>query len=166
MEMLSLESGRRVAEMMAAAARGLHDLKLPITEIKFPNWAGYYISSMFGVLRDKPLGDDVSKSRYIEGLSGVCPELVDAPRDEIISRAREALPRLKCHTPVHGDFCLTNVFFSDDGWQMIDFPASGLGDRHIDLFWAIWSLWRNTGEPERCSLPGNRSSVPGCILPE
>lgn len=45
---------------------------------------------------------------------------------------------------IHGDYCLPNVML--DGWNFsgfIDLGNGGVGDRHIDLFWGIWSLGFN-----------------------
>ena len=45
---------------------------------------------------------------------------------------------------IHGDYCLPNILLQDWGFSgLIDLGASGLGDRHIDLFWGIWSLQYN-----------------------
>lgn len=52
--------------------------------------------------------------------------------------------RLKPNTLIHGDACLPNVILND--WQFdsfIDFNMAGAGDKHIDLYWAIWSLQYN-----------------------
>lgn len=51
---------------------------------------------------------------------------------------------LKKDALVHGDSCLPNVFFSKNGLSgFIDLGEGGLGDRHFDLYWAIWSLEYN-----------------------
>lgn len=45
---------------------------------------------------------------------------------------------------LHGDYCLPNVMLHD--WRFtgfIDVGNGGVGDRHIDLFWGIWSLGYN-----------------------
>ncbi len=45
---------------------------------------------------------------------------------------------------LHGDYCLPNIIL--DNWKFsgfIDFDCSGVGDRHIDLFWGVWTLWFN-----------------------
>lgn len=47
-------------------------------------------------------------------------------------------------TLTHGDACLPNVLLRD--WKFtgfIDLGGAGLGDPHIDLYWAIWSLEYN-----------------------
>ena len=52
---------------------------------------------------------------------------------------------LQTDTLIHGDYCLPNIIL--DNWRFsgfIDVDGGGIGDRHIDLFWGIWSLWFNT----------------------
>ena len=51
---------------------------------------------------------------------------------------------LKNDTLLHGDYCLPNIMLDD--WKFsgfIDLDTGGVGDRHVDLFWGIWSLWFN-----------------------
>lgn len=48
---------------------------------------------------------------------------------------------LKADTLLHGDYCLPNILLQD--WQFgsfIDLGSGGVGDRHVDLFWGVWSL--------------------------
>ncbi|MCL2708100.1 MAG: aminoglycoside 3'-phosphotransferase [Defluviitaleaceae bacterium] len=48
---------------------------------------------------------------------------------------------LETDTLLHGDYCLPNVIL--DGWRFggfVDVGCGGVGDRHVDLFWALWSL--------------------------
>jgi kanamycin kinase len=53
---------------------------------------------------------------------------------------------LKCDTLIHGDFCLPNVIFDKGKFSaFIDLGGAGVGDRHIDIFWLIWSLNYNLG---------------------
>ncbi len=51
---------------------------------------------------------------------------------------------LQQDTLLHGDYCLPNIML--DNWKFsafIDLDAGGVGDKHIDLFWGMWSLQFN-----------------------
>jgi len=51
---------------------------------------------------------------------------------------------LQNNTLLHGDYCLPNIMLDD--WKFagfIDLDNAGVGDRHVDLFWGIWSLGFN-----------------------
>lgn len=48
---------------------------------------------------------------------------------------------LRTDTLLHGDYCLPNVLLQDWNFSaFIDVGNGGVGDRHIDLFWGVWSL--------------------------
>ena len=45
---------------------------------------------------------------------------------------------------LHGDYSLPNIILNN--WKFsgfIDVGNGGVGDRPIDLFWGIWTLWFN-----------------------
>mgnify|MGYP003311110714 CR=1 FL=1 len=49
--------------------------------------------------------------------------------------------RLQADTLIHGDACLPNVIVKDSAFSaFIDLGMAGRGDKHIDLYWALWSL--------------------------
>lgn len=51
---------------------------------------------------------------------------------------------LRSDTLLHGDYCLPNILLRN--WEFsafIDLDNGGVGDRHVDLFWGIWSLQFN-----------------------
>ena len=61
--------------------------------------------------------------------------------EDAISVIRRDGKYLNSGTLLHGDYCLPNIIL--DNWKLsgfIDVGAGGVGDRHIDLFWGIWSL--------------------------
>jgi kanamycin kinase len=51
---------------------------------------------------------------------------------------------LRTDTLLHGDYCLPNIILDD--WKFsgfIDLDNGGVGDRHVDVFWATWTLLFN-----------------------
>jgi len=65
-------------------------------------------------------------------------------KEEAWQVIQENKHRLKADTLIHGDFCLPNVMLED--WKFstfIDLPLAGAGDKHVDIYWALWSLKYN-----------------------
>lgn len=48
------------------------------------------------------------------------------------------------HVIIHGDYCLPNIIMDNFAFKgFIDLGDGGLGDRHHDLYWGIWTLRYN-----------------------
>lgn len=68
----------------------------------------------------------------------------DASVQDIAEVLRRYRHSLTTDTLIHGDFCLPNIIL--DHWRFsgfVDLGGSGVGDRHIDVFWALWTLQYN-----------------------
>lgn len=60
---------------------------------------------------------------------------------EAAALLEELGPHFRTDCLIHGDYCLPNILL--DNWVFtgfIDLAAGGLGDRHFDLHWGLWSL--------------------------
>ena len=71
---------------------------------------------------------------------------------EAFSFVEKNIKLLKNDTLLHGDYCLPNIML--DNWSFsgfIDLDNGGVGDRHIDIFWGIWTLQFNLGTNEYAS---------------
>lgn len=64
---------------------------------------------------------------------------------EGVAMAYEKLLSLKAcannDVVLHGDYCLPNIIMQNYNFQgFVDLGTGGVGDRHYDLFWGIWTL--------------------------
>jgi kanamycin kinase len=51
---------------------------------------------------------------------------------------------LKNDVLIHGDYCLPNIILNNWAFEgLIDVADGGVGDRHYDLAWGLWTLNRN-----------------------
>ena len=68
----------------------------------------------------------------------------DVPVSPCMDAYKESGEQMNCNTMIHGDFCLPNIMIKDGSFEaFIDVGLAGVGDHHIDLFWALWSLEYN-----------------------
>ncbi len=61
--------------------------------------------------------------------------------EEARALACRGLSELREEVLIHGDYCLPNVILDQGRLSgFIDVGAGGIGDRHMDLVWGIWTL--------------------------
>ena len=66
--------------------------------------------------------------------------------EEAQRTAEEGFSLMQRDALLHGDYCLPNIIL--DNWKLsgfIDVGCGGIGDRHIDILWGIWTLKYNLG---------------------
>ncbi len=126
-----LDDPKRLSETLALRLRRLHEL--PHEGCPVPNrMKGYAETVMHNYqhgIYDKSLFPDNW------GFSSA---------EEAINQAERCIPHFRSDVLLHGDYCLPNVMM--DNWRFtgfIDVGNGGVGDRHLDLFWGIWTLYFN-----------------------
>ena len=91
---------------------------------------------------DLPVSDKIRG--YHALAEGALPAHADQDLRDAWARMQAGKSRLRRDTLIHGDACLPNIISRDGAFSaFIDFGLAGAGDRHIDLYWALWSLWFN-----------------------
>ncbi|MBZ2116211.1 aminoglycoside 3'-phosphotransferase [Streptococcus gordonii] len=75
-------------------------------------------------------------------------------REEAYHLIQEQGHLLTADSFIHGDACLPNFILKDAATFscFIDVGLAGLSDRHIDLYWAIWSLTYNLSDSQYAEL--------------
>lgn len=135
-----LADPERLCVLLASRLRELHETDF--SDCPVQDRVGEYLA-----LADKNYRDGTyDKSAFPNSFGYSCAE--DAYRELMAGR-----DELKNEVLIHGDYCLPNVML--DGFSFssfIDLGSAGVGDRHIDIFWGIWTLWFNLGTDKYTDL--------------
>ena len=123
-----LEDPQRLCDTTAELLRMLHDTDF--TGCPVPDRTADYLAAAEKNFRAKAYDE----SQFPDNWGYATPE-----------EAWQELERngkyFKTDTLLHGDYCLPNILL--ENWRFgcfIDLGNGGVGDRHIDLFWGLWSL--------------------------
>lgn len=121
----------KLCQILATALRDLHTQ--PITDVPISRKYQYYMERANANFDDGSYDYFVAVERfYVKN------------KEEAWKLMQSGKKLLKNDTLIHGDACLPNVLqYKDRFSTFIDFDMAGLGDKHIDLFWAVWSLQYN-----------------------
>ena len=118
-----LQQPARLAEVFGASLKVIHSL--PLVGCPFPTRAAEMLAeSESNILRG--YADKAIISEDIKEATIHLSTLKSCTKDDVV---------------IHGDYCLPNIILQD--WKLkgfVDIGTGGLGDRHYDLFWGIWTL--------------------------
>lgn len=135
-----LSDPRRLCIILATKLRELHEMDF--SDCPVQDRVGEYLR-----LADKNYRDgSYNKSAFPNSFGYRC-------EDDAYCALCAGRVKLKNEVLIHGDCCLPNVLL--DGWDFsgfIDLGNAGVGDRHIDIFWGVWTLWFNLGTSEYTDL--------------
>lgn len=132
-----LEDPKRLTDVFAEALRALHEESFEGCPVK-DRIRDYFT---FAENTRAAGGGDVHlfKSDF-----PIARELSFSTLDEAWETLTKNAPYLRADTLIHGDYCLPNIMLSDFRFSgFIDLGNGGVADRHIDVFWAIWTLIYN-----------------------
>ena len=135
-----IKDPRRLCVLLATKLRELHETDFSDCPVK--DRVGEYLA----------LADENRKNGTYDK-SAFPNSFGYASEDMAYSALEEGREELKNEVLIHGDYCLPNVLFDDWNFSgFIDLGNAGVGDRHIDIFWGIWTLWFNLGTDEYTDL--------------
>ncbi|MBP2622381.1 aminoglycoside 3'-phosphotransferase [Streptococcus oricebi] len=131
-----LDKPQKLCQIMAETLKYLHSLDQK--EFFLPNRLDYYIASFY---------DNYKAGTFYE--KALLPRFGIANREEAFEIVQANQENLKADTLIHGDFCLPNIVLKDNQFScFLDLGLAGISDKHVDLFWAIWSLHYNLGRDD------------------
>ncbi|MBY5033690.1 aminoglycoside 3'-phosphotransferase [Streptococcus gallolyticus] len=128
-----LADPKHLCHILAKSMRALHDMK-PVDGL-LPQKISSYLKEVEEGYKQGRFSPDYLLSHQKHETA-----------EQAYQQVQEFSKLLKSDTIVHGDFCLPNLILKD--WKFeafIDWDHAGLGDKHIDLYWVLWSLKRNLG---------------------
>ncbi len=150
-----LSDPKRLCDTLAVTLRALHETDFSDCPVKDR------VSEYLTLAEDNFKTGNYDKSHFPDSFGYRSAE-------EAYMVLQEGKGDLKNDVLIHGDYCLPNIMLDD--WKFsrfIDVGNSGVGDRHIDLFWGTWTLWFNlhTNEYYNRFLDAyGRDMVDECIL--
>ncbi len=118
-----LEQPKRLCDTLAELLYQLHQEN--IEGCPNPDYTARYLS----------LAEENHKRGFFNPKRGL-----DSPQKawDIVKNSRHLL---HTDTLIHGDYCLPNIILNNWNFSgFIDVDHSGVGDRHVDIYWALWSL--------------------------
>ena len=117
-----LDDPRRLCDTIATLLRELHELKIADCPIEHTS---KYLETVDRNYKNGAFDSDFWSGTAEEAYKIVC----------------EHKHLFKTDTLLHGDYCLPNIML--DNWKFsgfIDLGNGGIGDRHVDIFWGVWTL--------------------------
>lgn len=133
-----LADPRRLCDTLAQLLRQLHDQ--PKEGCPIPNRTDIYLQGVFQNMAAGHWNADLLPTAW--------PSL---SREDARAEVEKNSPYLHADTLIHGDYCLPNILLQNWNFSgFIDLGCGGIGERHMDLFWGIWTLQFNLKNTDLC----------------
>lgn len=123
-----LENPERLTDLLAEKLRELHETSGDGCPVK--DRTAEYLRTV-----------DENFAKGMFDPSYCCEEYRKMSAEEVYREIERNRNTLCSDTLIHGDYCLPNIVLNDWNFSaFIDLGNGGIADRHIDLYWAIWTL--------------------------
>jgi kanamycin kinase len=126
-----LENPTKLCDIFAERLRMLHSVN--IAGCPVPNHTERYLARVRRGIAE----DNYDPALFPDNWGFETP---DAAADTV----RRSAGLFEQNTLLHGDYCLPNIILRDWAFSGFIDLGGGVGDRHIDIFWGIWTLFFNT----------------------
>lgn len=133
-----LDNPTKLCDTIAQNLAMLHAIK-PI-DCPIQNHTETYLNTAYQRYKDKSF----DKKHYLDIIPYKSEQHSLKIADDAMSFIEKNKHLLKTDTLLHGDYCLPNIIL--DNWKFssfIDLGNGGVGDKHVDIFWGIWTLFFN-----------------------
>lgn len=126
-----LDNPKQLCEILATALRRLHEQSTEGVPVSFR--FKQFLASANGDFSGDSYDESVLMDRFRIRSKQEAWDIMQANKG-----------KLKADTLIHADACLPNIICHNGSFSsFIDVGTAGVGDKHIDLYWAIWSLQYN-----------------------
>ncbi len=125
----------RLAEAFGQALRRLHAIDARDCPVR---------DALYG------MADQAAGARFLQAhLDDIAGYIGPADAEKAAEEIAATRRLLQSDVLLHGDYCLPNIMLKDWAFQgFIDVGEGGLGDRHYDLAWGLWTLNFNLKTPQ------------------
>jgi kanamycin kinase len=127
---MHLSDPNRLAHVMGETLRALHETEAPDCPVK--NRMGEYLALADENYALGKFDAELFLGKYRYSSAKEARAVLCEGRD-----------LLKNEVLLHGDYCLPNVFLSDDGIGFLDLGSAGVMDKDYDVFMCLWSMRYN-----------------------
>ena len=136
-----LTEPKRLCDTIAAGLRNLHETDFDACPV--PDRMAEYFAAA---------GENYRAGKFDPSLfSGFSGDFCFRSAREAYEGFTVGKAALQSRVLLHGDYCLPNIILND--WKLsgfVDVGFGGVGDRHIDLFWGVWTLCFNLKTDRYC----------------
>ena len=126
-----MESPERLCDLLAELLYKLHNTDYSDCPVK--NRVETYFNTV-----------DENYKKGVFDNSYLMPNVSGLDKDAAYTYIQQRKHLLRSDTLIHGDYCLPNIILDNFKFSgFVDLGGAGVGDKHIDLYWATWTFKYN-----------------------